>query len=66
MTDTQALPSFLLGPEDWSSAATLAVACGVFRPDVDEEQIADEKVSCYNCRYRRWLAKGISCLAECH
>jgi len=54
----------LFGVEDWHSAALHALGCTTFRGDVDEEQIADEAVSCYNCRYRRWLAEGISCLAD--
>lgn len=51
------------GTEDWGAAARHAADCVAFRPDVEEEQIADERISCYNCRYRRWLATGISCLA---
>jgi hypothetical protein len=32
-----------------------------FHPDVEEELIADEARSCYNCRYRRWTAVSFSC-----
>ena len=53
-----------LGHEDWSDAAMHAAACDTFLADVKEEQIADKKVSCYNCRYRRWIQDGISCLAK--
>jgi len=52
-----------LGLDDWAPAAQQATDCNVFCPDVEEEQIADERVSCYNCRYRRWVANGICCLA---
>jgi hypothetical protein len=35
----------------------------VFHPDVEEEQVADEDRSCYNCRYRRWTAASFVCSA---
>jgi hypothetical protein len=41
----------------------LAEGCPVFVPDVEEEQIADEPISCYNCRYRRWTADAVTCMA---
>ena len=63
MTVCTARRQRLLGPEEWAPAARLAAVCATFRPDVEEEQIADEPVSCYNCRYRRWAADGIACLA---
>ncbi len=52
---------FLGGKEDWSGAAREAVHCLSFRPDVEEEQVADEAISCYNCRYRRWTADSFVC-----
>jgi hypothetical protein len=52
-----------LGLEDWAAAARLAGECAIFIPDVEEEQIADEPRSCYNCRYRRWQADSVACLA---
>jgi len=52
-----------LGLEDWAAAARLAGKCATFIPDVEEEQIADEPRSCYNCRYRRWQADSVACLA---
>lgn len=55
--------SVLLGAEDWSGAAALAADCCRFVADVEEEQIADEELSCYNCRLRRWAERGILCLA---
>jgi len=63
MSGLHASLSCLFGREEWVPAANQAVGCGEFRPDVEEEQIADEKLSCYNCRYRRWAADGICCLA---
>ena len=63
MTVRMAFRQRLLGPEEWAAAARLAAACGTFRADVEEEHVADEGVSCYNCRYRRWAKDGIDCLA---
>lgn len=52
-----------LGLEDWTTAARMAIDCTTFVPDVEEEQIADEPRSCYNCRYRRWQPDSVACLA---
>ncbi len=51
------------GKEDWPGAARMATLCTTFHPDVEEEQVADEAVSCYNCRYRRWTAASFTCSA---
>jgi hypothetical protein len=50
------------GLENWVAAARLAADCDSFYPDVEEEQIAEERVSCYNCRYRRWMVDAVSCM----
>jgi len=50
-----------LGRDEWSGAAHIAAACGSFFPDEEDEQVADELRSCYNCRYRRWTATSFSC-----
>jgi hypothetical protein len=63
MNATAALPVPHLGLEDWPEAARQARQCGRFRADVEEELVADEDVSCYNCRQRRWAARRILCLA---
>jgi len=34
--------------------------CGHFNADVEEEQV-DDRRSCYNCRYRRWIENGLIC-----
>lgn len=52
---------FPLGHEEWLTAARMANRCNDFAPDVEEEQIADEALSCYNCRYRRWSVASIEC-----
>jgi hypothetical protein len=54
---------FRLGLEDWAKAVRLAEACSRFVPDVEEEQVADEAVSCYNCRFRRWAVDAVTCMA---
>ncbi|MDA8428541.1 MAG: hypothetical protein M0T70_04735 [Geobacteraceae bacterium] len=56
-----ALQESALGIDDWAEAARIAAACGSFHPDEEDEQVADEPCSCYNCRYRRWTAAAISC-----
>jgi hypothetical protein len=56
--------AFVLGLDAWGEAAEKAKACRTFLPDVEEELVADEAVSCYNCRYRRWQADAIACLAD--
>jgi len=48
--------------EDWAAAAAEAAVCRIFRPDVEEEMVADEERSCYNCRYRRWTMTSFVCM----
>lgn len=49
------------GKTAWDEAHQIAVTCRFFEEDVEDEQIADEKVSCYNCRYRRWTMHSFVC-----
>jgi hypothetical protein len=51
-----------MGQSDWSGAADVALQCSSFREDVEEECVADEARSCYNCRYRRWTENSFLCL----
>ncbi|MDD4626318.1 MAG: hypothetical protein PHP87_04435 [Syntrophomonas sp.] len=53
---------FQKGKDAWEEAAQVAARCPYFQPDEEEEQVADEKCSCYNCRYRRWTQKSFLCL----
>ncbi|MEI6205727.1 MAG: hypothetical protein WCP20_02980 [Desulfuromonadales bacterium] len=46
---------------DWMGAARIAASCETFHPDEEDEQVADELLSCYNCRYRRWTAASFDC-----
>ncbi len=52
---------FAGGKDDFAGAAQVAAACLNFLSDVEEELVADEAVSCYNCRYRRWSAASFTC-----
>jgi hypothetical protein len=61
--DENGAPAFCGGKESWSVAAAVAKLCETFTPDVDEELVADDERSCYNCRYRRWTASSFTCQA---
>jgi hypothetical protein len=50
-----------LGRNNWDGAARIAALCATFSPDDEDEQTADDLLSCYNCRYRRWTAVSFSC-----
>lgn len=50
------------GKEDSKAAASTAGNCKFFKSDVEEEIVADEAISCYNCRYRRWTVKSFVCV----
>lgn len=51
-----------LNPDDWRQGHTTAQTCLQFQQDVEEEWVAEEMISCYNCRYRRWEQTGIQCM----
>ena len=55
---------FLEVQADLDAAAVLARACASYRVDADDEDYLDGARSCFNCRYRRWLAKGFSCAKD--
>jgi hypothetical protein len=49
--------------DEWTRAAAKASACRHFRPDDEEKRVADDAVSCFNCRYRRWAVEAaFTCL----
>jgi hypothetical protein len=52
---------FKFGLEAWTQAAQAAQACAYFLADDEDEMIADEKRSCYNCSYRRWTVQAFIC-----
>lgn len=53
---------FKLGRNADAAAAEAAVQCGQFNADDEDEWVADEELSCFNCRYRRWTADSFCCL----
>lgn len=55
-------PEFIGGKEAWDEAATTANQCLCFIPDDEDEQVADDPISCYNCRCRRWTALSFICM----
>jgi hypothetical protein len=59
--DQKGAKEFALGKESWAAAASAALDCSRFAVDVDEELVADDERSCYNCRYRRWSASSFTC-----
>ena len=61
--DQNGMKEFQGGMDDWKGAAMIAAACAGFRPDVEEELIAEDPRSCYNCRYRRWSIASFTCMA---
>ena len=52
----------MLPSDAWERGHAIALACTAFAQDVEEEWVAQEPVSCYNCRYRRFTAAGILCM----
>lgn len=53
---------FTGGKDNWDEAAKIAKDCPHFKIDDEDEQVSDEPVSCYNCRYRRWSLKSFTCI----
>ncbi|MBR5619971.1 MAG: hypothetical protein IKW76_09570 [Clostridia bacterium] len=65
MWDTvDGMPVWQGGKTDWAAAAQAAENCGAFRADCEEECVADDDVSCYNCRFRRWTRDSFVCMKE--
>lgn len=62
LKDAQGKKAFRHGHVAFTQASETAKACDEFRPDVEEEWVADEERSCYNCRLRRWTAESFVCL----
>lgn len=48
--------------DNWILGHEIASKCQEFKQDVEEEWVAEEIVSCYNCRYRRFIGTGIQCM----
>jgi hypothetical protein len=63
-TNQRGEKEFAGGQDDWTGAAKAAASCANFQPDVEEEFVADEPMSCYNCRYRRWTSGSFTCVKK--
>ncbi len=50
------------GKRDWAKAAAIAGSCAHFLLDYEDELVAEESRSCYNCRFRRWTARSFVCM----
>jgi hypothetical protein len=48
--------------EDLLAAAMIAGDCSVYSIDDDDEDYCEGARTCFNCRYRRWLADGFLCV----
>ncbi len=53
---------FVPGRQNDEAAAQAAQQCGKFHADDEDEWVADEEISCFNCRYRRWTVESFHCL----
>lgn len=60
--DNDGVKIFTAGRNDGAAAAKAAALCDDFRPDDEDEWVADEPRSCYNCRYRRWTVRSFACM----
>ena len=47
--------------DDLRAASAVAKKCPVYSIDEDDEDYCEGARTCFNCRYRRWLADGFSC-----
>jgi hypothetical protein len=47
--------------DDLDAAAKAASACGTYRRDDEDEDPLDGALSCFGCRYRRWIPYGFTC-----
>jgi hypothetical protein len=48
--------------EDCLAASKIAARCPGYAIDEDDEDYCDGARTCFNCRYRRWLADGFQCM----
>ena len=39
----------------------LALECTTYIEDDEDEQVINEAITCWNCRYRIWRTKGFTC-----
>lgn len=48
--------------EDSIAASEWATKCPAYSIDDDDEDYCEGARTCFNCRYRRWLADGFECM----
>lgn len=53
---------FCGGKQDRAQAKKVANECYEFALDDEDEQMAEDEISCYNCRYRRWTKQSFICM----
>lgn len=51
--------------EDYNAASRIAAKCPTYSVDDDDEDYCEGERTCFNCRYRRWLAGGFQCMKGC-
>lgn len=44
------------------AASECAAKCPAYSIDDDDEDYCEGARTCFNCRYRRWLADGFECM----
>ena len=49
---------------DLAAAARIAAACAAYRRDDEDEDPLDGALSCFGCRYRRWVPGGFTCMKD--
>lgn len=50
---------------DLFEASLIAAGCAGFsRDDDDECYVEDDRATCFNCRARRWVPDGFSCMKD--
>ena len=66
LRDTDAGPVFVGSVDaeaDVAAASTVAAACPSFSADEEDEcYIEGDAPNCFNCRGRRWVPDGFTCL----
>lgn len=55
---------FKFGKEAYKEAERASLDCSHFTPDDEDEQVADELRSCYNCAFRRWTSQSFVCMKK--
>jgi hypothetical protein len=50
--------------DDLATVARAAAACGAYRRDDEDEDPLSGALSCFGCRYRRWVPGGFTCMKD--